>query len=304
MLNFQINLSYESRDNVFNGDDVDSIFNNFLSTYLRIFYHTFPLTKCRNNYNYKPWITPGIITSSQHKRDLCMLCRSTKDPKLNTYYKKYCKILSDVIKTAKTRHYNNLLISSNNKAKTSWQIIESVTNKTKCNHGISSLEIDGKTCNDSLGIAKAFNTYFTTSTEKISVSNPGYPHLAPSNVCPSTYLKQVFSKPFPGINFTPTTTKAITEIVNSLKSTNSQVMMEVPIRVLKCSLPFIISPLLYICNKSLIKGTFPTRLKFSQIIPIVRSRTKATELYNPTTKKREKIRNFKLQANLLTDILF
>ena len=29
---------------VFNSNDVDTIFNNFLNTYLRIFYHTFPLT--------------------------------------------------------------------------------------------------------------------------------------------------------------------------------------------------------------------------------------------------------------------
>jgi hypothetical protein len=47
------------------------------------------------------WITPGIIISSQHKRDLYLLCRSTKDSKLNIYYKKYCRILSDVITTAK-----------------------------------------------------------------------------------------------------------------------------------------------------------------------------------------------------------
>jgi len=31
---FQLNLSYESWDNVFNGDGVDTIFNNFLNTYL------------------------------------------------------------------------------------------------------------------------------------------------------------------------------------------------------------------------------------------------------------------------------
>jgi hypothetical protein len=73
--------------------------------------------------------------------------------------------LSDVIKTAK-KYYNNLLITSNNMSKPSWHIIKSETNKTKCNHGISSIEIDGKICNDCLDIAKAFNTYFTTLTEK------------------------------------------------------------------------------------------------------------------------------------------
>ena len=62
---FQLNLSYESWDNVFDGDDVDTIFNNFLNTYFTIFYHTFPLKKCQYNYNIKPLITPGRKISSQ-----------------------------------------------------------------------------------------------------------------------------------------------------------------------------------------------------------------------------------------------
>jgi arginine deiminase len=44
---FKLNLSHESWDNVFNDDDVDMIFNNFLNAYLRIFHHTFPLTRCQ-----------------------------------------------------------------------------------------------------------------------------------------------------------------------------------------------------------------------------------------------------------------
>jgi Notch-like protein len=43
---------------------------------------------------------------------------------------------------------------------------------------------------------------------------------------------------------------------------------EIPQHVLKISLPFILSPLPYMCNKSLNLGVFPTRLKYSQINPI------------------------------------
>jgi len=228
---FQLNLSYESWDNVFNGDDVDTIFNNFLNTYLRIFYHTFALKKCQNNYNNKQWKTPGIIISSQHKRDLYLLCRSIKDSKLNNY-KKYCRILSDVVRTAKRKYYNNLLINSNNRSKTSWHIIKSVTNKTKRNHSISSIETDEKVCNDCFDIAKAFNKYFTTVTKNIFVNNSVYTPSTPNNVCPLNYLKQIFARPFPRINYTPTTTKEITEIVKSLKSTNSHGYDEIPTKVL------------------------------------------------------------------------
>jgi hypothetical protein len=81
------------------------------------------------------------------------------------------------------------------------------------------------------------------------------------------------------MNLTPTSTKEITEIVKSIKSKNSRGYDEIPVKVLKLSLPFIISFLIYVCNKSLLKGIFPTRLKLSQIIPIL---------------KEKKIRNIKL----------
>ena len=42
---FKLNLSYDSWDTIFTEDNVDSIFNSFLNTYLRIFYHSFPLKK-------------------------------------------------------------------------------------------------------------------------------------------------------------------------------------------------------------------------------------------------------------------
>ena len=53
---FAINLSYENWD-VFIGEDVNTVFNNFLSTYLRIFDSSFPLQKIYSTRNNKPWIT-------------------------------------------------------------------------------------------------------------------------------------------------------------------------------------------------------------------------------------------------------
>ena len=50
--------------------------------------------------------------------------------------------------------------------------------------------------------------------------------------------------------------------------------------MLKRSLPFIISLLIYICNKSLLKGIFPSRLKFSQIIPLLKKWKKKPEITN------------------------
>ena len=95
---------------------------------------------------------------------------------------------------------------------------------------------------------------------------------APDFTDPINYLKQVFSRPFPGINLTPTTAKEITDIVKSLTSSNSCGYDEIPSKVIKCSLPCIISPLVYNCNMSLTNGIFPTRLKFSQLNPLFKKR--------------------------------
>ena len=46
-------------------------------------------------------------------------------------------------------------------------------------------------------------------------------------------------------------------------------------KILKISSPFIISPLTYTCNRMLSTGTFPDRLKFSEIQPIYKKVDKA-----------------------------
>jgi hypothetical protein len=43
---------------------------------------------------------------------------------------------------------------------------------------------------------------------------------------------------------------------------------EISVRILKISAPFILSPVTYIFNKMVSKGTFPERLKFSEIKPL------------------------------------
>ena len=80
----------------------------------------------------------------------------------------------------------------------------------------------------------------------------------PTNVSDSlNYLFEVFKHPFPNINMTPVTNKEIKDIIKSLKWKKSQGYDEIPQNILKISMPFILSPLNYICNKSLSLSIFP-----------------------------------------------
>jgi hypothetical protein len=129
VLNFNFKLTYESWDNVFSYDDVNLSFNNFLNTYLRIFYSSFPTKKIHHTSRTKAWLTQGMKISCINKRKLFLISRNINDREIKNHYKKYCKVLADVIKLAKKIHYNNLLVNSYNKTKTMWNIINENINK-------------------------------------------------------------------------------------------------------------------------------------------------------------------------------
>jgi hypothetical protein len=98
---FNTKLSYEVWEDIFAENDVNTIFNNFLNTYLRIFYSSFPLKKVHHKSCNKAWLTPGIKISCVNKRKLFLFQRNRNDPQLTTHYKRYCKTLTSVIKLAK-----------------------------------------------------------------------------------------------------------------------------------------------------------------------------------------------------------
>ena len=138
---FAINFSYENWDNVLIGEDVNTVYNNFLNTHLRIFNSSFPSQKMYSTRNNKPWITTGIKTSYQHKRELYLISRNSNNSKLKAHYKSYCLVLSKVIKAAKQLYYNNKISMSNNKVNTTWDILKGNMQNHK-NKGTQLINID------------------------------------------------------------------------------------------------------------------------------------------------------------------
>ncbi|MCL2320499.1 MAG: hypothetical protein FWC47_00170 [Oscillospiraceae bacterium] len=154
---FAVNLSYKNWDNLFIEEDVNTVFNNFLNIYLRIFKSRFLLQKIYSTHNSKPWITTGIKTSCQHKRELYLISRDSSNSKLKAHYRSYCLILSKAIKAAKQLHYNNKISKSNNKIKTTWNIIKMETCKNHTNKSTQPISIDGILIINQQSTANTFN---------------------------------------------------------------------------------------------------------------------------------------------------
>jgi len=122
--------------------------------------------------------------------------------------------------------------------------------------------------NNSQEIAYAFNDHFSSAADtiinNISKDNNG----KKDDISHSSYLINNINTAFPNIEWKQALTHEISKIIESLKLKNSCGYDEIPIKILKLSTPFIISPLTFICNKSLSTGIFPERLKYAQIWPI------------------------------------
>jgi hypothetical protein len=73
--NFMIKLSFETWEDIFGGNDVNVIFNNFLNTYLRIFHSSFTARQIQGKLKGTTWIE----ISSTNKINLYLQGRNTND---------------------------------------------------------------------------------------------------------------------------------------------------------------------------------------------------------------------------------
>jgi Notch-like protein len=118
-----------------------------------------------------------------------------------------------------------------------------------------------------------FNKYFINVATNESADKSTNKPIAINN------LNSVYKETFPQMQMAPITTKEIKGIIKSLPWKNSSGYDEIPLRILMIRMPLIASPLTYLCNKSITTGSFPTRLKYSQVIQIFKKGNK-TELTN------------------------
>jgi hypothetical protein len=130
------------------------------------------------------------------------------------------------------------------------------------------LNTEGSPANDYQELARVFDDYFVNVTNLTQTGNLNDDLSAAEN------LNTVYNRPLGQIDLTPVTAQEIKNIIRCLKWTTSSGYDEVPPRLLKLSLLYIISPLTYLCNKSLTSGIFPSWLKYSQVTPILKKGNK------------------------------
>jgi hypothetical protein len=101
ILDFNTKLSHETWEVIFTENDINTSFDKLFNTYIRLFHSSFPFKKVYYKSCNKTWLTAGIEISCINKRKLHIIQRSCKDRTVTDYYRKYCGIVTNVIKLAK-----------------------------------------------------------------------------------------------------------------------------------------------------------------------------------------------------------
>jgi hypothetical protein len=101
LTSFAQELSFETWEEIFDGKEVNRIFNTLVNIILRIFYSNFPVTEVNINNKDTGWLTPSIKALTRVKQDYYLLSRRFDDQKLKKQYKYICKTLTITIKEAK-----------------------------------------------------------------------------------------------------------------------------------------------------------------------------------------------------------
>jgi hypothetical protein len=261
-------LSKESWDTLFNNEDVNDMFNYFLNDYLRIFNSSFPLqtVMIRKNSTNNEWITKGIKISCNNKRKLYLACRHHNNEEIKGYYQLYSNILANVIREAKKINYRKKILRSNNKYKTTWDIIKEISGHQHHTINMQDIKVANEHIIDQQEIAEVFNDYFTFKKDKVhKYKAQNRLHDVTSRNC---YTNNNDIHPSSSFVFRTFSTKEISSIVKSIKTKSSHGYDGISTEILKVSSNYIISPLTYICNKAILSDVFLDRLKFSIVKPV------------------------------------
>lgn len=208
-------LKNGSRETALIQNDVNKSFYSFLNTFLIISESCFPIIHVTPKTKANCWITTGIrISCKQQKKRLYIHSKNGNCSKFKAYYTQYCTILRKIIRRATEMYYSDLLALSDDKFRTSWNIIKSESGKGNNKiHKPSEFKLGNKNvCINQA--AEAFNNYFLNVVEELNIDKAGIKSAIPLR-------RKWFSGGFPNMIHISITESEIICTIAYLKSKSS-----------------------------------------------------------------------------------
>ena len=173
----------------------------------------------------------------------------------NNFYKNK---VNSLIAKSKVKYFKQLFERNRNDIRSTWKLINTITNKTSNSHSIKSILWNEKLFTNDIDIAEIFNNYFANIATELDECLPT------NNVDPLSYVsRHVNSSMF--FNFTDP--NECSAIIRNLKIIN-QNKDAVPVKLLISNCDFLSITISDMINCSISQSVFPDLLKFAIITPI------------------------------------
>lgn len=231
-------------------------FDQFHTTLSEYFNTCFPKKKNHKHSQSKnQWITQHIKMISKNKKMLYDLTRQfPTSTSLKRSYPSYCKYVKKCVIDAKHKANNHTILSSSNKSRAAWKLINDTLGKNTSRQHCHTLTVDDTIITDKSKIANELNNYFVNVSSEFEIKPPN--------------LNPDIARNIHTFFLYPTDKYEIIAIVRDLKNINSSGWDEIPIKVIKHAIDYLIEPLSYLINLSLSTGVFPQHLKHTIICPV------------------------------------
>ena len=251
-------------------NEVDNCYNNFITKFQSIFENVFPLETKTTNRKYvrrEPWVTKGLLISSQHKFKLFKNKINKPTTDNIEHYKTYLNIFNRVKRDLKKIYYETILDEYRYDMKKTWNVLHQLIVKTKTNTSFNeSFKINDKPTSDAKEIAEGFNSFFSNISSAIINNIP------PTDIDYREHLKGNHVKNF---FMEPVVPADLISVAKTIKPKVSYGHDGISNKILKESINEISLPLAHIYNLSISSGVFPNNMKIAKIIPIFKSGDKS-----------------------------
>lgn len=279
--NFTNNLKNINWNALYSEGEVNDAYQTFNELLDVCFKQSYPLKKTNSKKINKGWLTGAIRISCRNKRSLIMLKNHfSASEYFKNYVKSYSKILEKVINLSKQKYFGSQIENSNNKIKSTWNVIKTNIQK-KPPRTKENLELQKNNNNENISdpkqVADAFANFYETIAEKLTDN-------IKSKKTHTEFLNKVQKSDTNFFSFVSVTENDIENITKKLKPKRSTGYDEIPITIIKCNINIFKKPIAYLINLSLRFETFPECYKIAKIKPLFKKGEKTlVENYRPVS---------------------
>ena len=253
-------------------ENVDVSFNMFHDTICTTIDKHSPIkTKIVNakKFDREPWITKGLLNYIHKQKQLYQDCiRSSMNALLYTKYKEYCNLLVKIKHTARKDYYATKCFEFKRNTKKLWQLINKISgkinNKTEL---LECLHINNIDCFEANSIVNEFGKYFSSVGKKFAES-------LPASMKPTKKFinKMVLSEK--SMFLYEVTETEVSKLIKKLENKSSSGFDNISNVILKKIKGAILNPFTKIMNLSFQTGTFPTKMKDADVVPLFKNKSK------------------------------